>query len=69
MKSLITAIDSVSPVNDLKCSMHDSTSPNCSGPVVALVTFDDAGAKDNQWKVCQWWLKNNSDAAAFQQRQ
>lgn len=67
MKSVITAIDEVGPGNHRKCSMHSAQSPHCSGPVVAVVTFDDAGGKDNHWNVCQWWLTNNPDAAAFQQ--
>ncbi|MFE9965425.1 hypothetical protein [Streptomyces sp. NPDC005525] len=67
MKSVITAIDKVSIDNPLKCSMHTAPSPNCSGPVVAVVTFDDAGGTDNHWNVCQWWLTHNPDAVAFQQ--
>ncbi|MBV1941000.1 hypothetical protein KUF83_31210 [Streptomyces sp. BV286] len=69
MKSVITAIDKVLPNNDRKCSMHTAPSPNCSGPVVAVVIFDDAGGKDNQWSVCHWWLTSNPDAVAFQQHQ
>ena len=67
MKSTITDIDrKVSPDNDLKCSMHDKNSPNCTGKVVALVTFDDAGGRDFTWKVCRWWLDNTPEAIAFQ---
>ncbi|MEX1651796.1 ATP-binding protein [Streptomyces pseudovenezuelae] len=33
------------------------------------LTFDDAGGKDNHWNVCHWWLTNDPDAVAFQQRQ
>ncbi|TQE38559.1 hypothetical protein Sipo8835_04240 [Streptomyces ipomoeae] len=66
MKSVITAIDEVSPDNQLRCSMHTRPSPHCSGPVVAVVTFNDAGGKDNHWNVCRWWLTNHPDAVAFQ---
>ncbi|MFF4426902.1 hypothetical protein ACFY04_40245 [Streptomyces sp. NPDC001549] len=65
MKSVIAAIDPVAPDNALKCSMHDKTSPNCSGPVVADVTFDDAGSTGNHWNVCQWWLDNTPEAQQF----
>ncbi|MEU9247765.1 hypothetical protein [Streptomyces shenzhenensis] len=65
MKSVITAIDEVSPDNQLGCSMHTQPSHHCSGPVVAVVTFDDAGGKDNHWNVCQWWLTTHPDAVAF----
>ncbi|MGW2823484.1 hypothetical protein ACWC24_21200 [Streptomyces sp. NPDC001443] len=68
MKSVITDIDDqVPPDNGLKCSMHDGNSPNCTGQVVAIVTFDDAGASDNHWKVCWWWWENNPDARAFRE--
>ncbi|MFE9650134.1 hypothetical protein ACFYO0_39715 [Streptomyces sp. NPDC006365] len=67
MKSVITAIEAASPDNDRTCSMHTSPSPNCSGLVVAVVTFDDAGSKNNHWNVCHWWVTNNPDAVAFQQ--
>ncbi len=65
MKSVITAIDEVSPDNQLRCSMHTPPSARCSGPAVAVVTFDDAGGKDNHWNVCHWWLTNHPDAVAF----
>ncbi|ALV32284.1 hypothetical protein [Streptomyces sp. CdTB01] len=65
MKSVITAIDDIHPNSDRKCSMHTAKSPNCSGPVVAVVTFEDAGGKNNHWNVCHWWLTNNPDAIAF----
>ncbi|MFF5187314.1 hypothetical protein ACFY30_26720 [Streptomyces sp. NPDC000345] len=68
MKSVITAIDEVSPDEGRTCSMHSVPSPNCSGPVVAVVTFDDAGGKDNHWNVCQWWLTNHPAAAEFLRR-
>ncbi|WP_416986031.1 hypothetical protein [Streptomyces sp. T028] len=68
MKSVITAIDEVSPDSSRKCSMHSASSPNCSGPVVAVVTFDDAGGKDNHWNVCRRWLTDNPAAGAFPQR-
>lgn len=66
MKSTITDIDDeVPPDSGLKCSMHDGNSPNCSGQVVAIVTFDDAGGSGYTWKVCQWWLENTPEAVAF----
>lgn len=46
---------------------HTAPSRRCNGPVVAVVTFDDAGGKDNQWNVCRWWLTNTPTAMAFQQ--
>ncbi|MGV9643317.1 hypothetical protein [Streptomyces sp. NPDC003514] len=52
MKSVITAIDEVSPDNQRRCSMHTRSSTHCSGPVVAVVTFDDAGGKDNHYPAC-----------------
>ncbi|MGQ4383490.1 hypothetical protein [Streptomyces sp. SAS_270] len=69
MKSVITAIDEVSPDGGRRCSMHTVPSPNCSGPVVAVVTFDDAGGTGNHWNVCQRWLTDNPDAVAFRKRQ
>ncbi|MCX4853484.1 hypothetical protein OG426_01730 [Streptomyces canus] len=65
MRSVITAIDEIPPDNDRKCSMHSASSPTCNGPVVAVVTFDDAGGADNHWNVCDWWLNHNPDALAF----
>ncbi|WP_330350896.1 hypothetical protein [Streptomyces sp. NBC_00582] len=69
MKSVINAIDDVPQDSELKCSMHTSPSPHCSGQVVAVVTFEDAGGKNNHWNVCHWWLTNHPDAIAFQQHQ
>ncbi|MFJ9539101.1 hypothetical protein ACIRPX_17775 [Streptomyces sp. NPDC101225] len=68
MRSVITAIDEIPPDNGRKCSMHSASSPTCSGPVVAVVTFDDAGGTDNHWNVCQWWLSHTPDALAFRKR-
>ncbi|MGP4049761.1 hypothetical protein [Streptomyces sp. 2A115] len=67
MQSVITAIEAVPPDSDRKCSMHTSPRPNCSGMVVAVVTFNDAGNKNNHWNVCHWWLTNKPGAVAFQQ--
>jgi hypothetical protein len=40
MKSVITAIDGVSQDNQLRCGMHTKPTPHCSGPTVAVVTYD-----------------------------
>ncbi|MFD6892472.1 hypothetical protein [Streptomyces sp. NPDC059957] len=65
MKSRIVAIDRMAPDNALKCSMHDVTSPNCSGHVVAVVTLADAGSPTNRYRVCQWWFDNTPEAQQF----
>ncbi|MFD9190126.1 hypothetical protein ACFWCA_18055 [Streptomyces phaeochromogenes] len=69
MAAVVTRIDLVSPDNKLKCSMHDSKSPNCSGPVVAVAMFDDLGGTDNHWNVCQWWVDNSPLAIACRENQ
>ncbi|MFF7467798.1 hypothetical protein [Streptomyces sp. NPDC008092] len=51
LKSVITAVNEVSPDNHLRCSMHTPPSPHCN---------------DNHWNVCHWWLTDHPEAVAFQ---
>ncbi|GGQ40909.1 hypothetical protein GCM10010215_75610 [Streptomyces virginiae] len=52
-------VDPVAPGNALKCSMHATPSPTCSGPVAAIVTMADAGSPRNRYRVCQQWYDTN----------